>query len=90
MAELATPSGAAMFDGDAPTKKDNQRPEKPDDEAYKVELKKAEKAHEDAKTKFVSGHCCSGRAHARFSTVMRRQTASPLLTLLCRTLSETN
>ncbi|KAL3421171.1 nuclear segregation protein [Phlyctema vagabunda] len=53
MAELATPSAAAMFDGsDAVTKTQLQKPEKPDEDAYKASLKKAEKEFSDAKAKF--------------------------------------
>lgn len=55
MADVATPSGAAMFDaGAAPEKKKVERPERPDEAVYKKELTKAQKAHEDAKAKFVS------------------------------------
>lgn len=54
MADLATPSGAAMFDGSAPAKKKVEKPERPDEDAYKKELSKATKAHDDAKAKFVS------------------------------------
>jgi hypothetical protein len=50
MAEFATPSAAAI--ADATTEK--KRPEKPDEEAYKAALKKAEKEHADVKAKFVS------------------------------------
>jgi hypothetical protein len=50
MADVATPSAAAMFDASTEKKK----PEKPDEELYKANLKKAEKEHADAKTKFVS------------------------------------
>jgi hypothetical protein len=39
-----------MFDASTEKKK----PEKPDEELYKANLKKAEKEHADAKTKFVS------------------------------------
>jgi len=54
MADLATPSGAAMFDGgNAETKKvEKQKPEKPDDATYKKDLAKAQKEHDDAKAKF--------------------------------------
>lgn len=47
MADVATPSGAAMFDAGAVHKK----PEKPDEEAYKASLKKAEKEHADSMAK---------------------------------------
>jgi len=50
MADLATPSAAAIFDATTEKKK----PEKPDEELYKTNLKKAEKEHADAKTRFVS------------------------------------
>ena len=48
MAEVASPS--APIDA----KKDLVKPEKPDEEAYKAALKKAEKEHADSMTKFVS------------------------------------
>jgi hypothetical protein len=58
MADVATPSGAAMFNGSAPEKKRAEKPEKPDQAAYDKELSKAKKAHEEAKAKFVSiMHC---------------------------------
>jgi hypothetical protein len=50
MADVATPSAAAIFD--ASTEK--RKPEKPDEEVYKANLKEAEKEHAEAKTKFVS------------------------------------
>lgn len=50
MADLATPSATAIFDASTEKKK----PEKPDEELYQANLKKAEKEHADAKTKFVS------------------------------------
>lgn len=57
MADLATPSGAAMFDGGSTAeKKTIEKPEKPNEEAHKANLKKAEKEHADAMAKFVSGH----------------------------------
>ena len=49
MAELATPSAAAIFDASTEKKK----PEKPDEEVYQANLKKAEKDHVDVKAKFV-------------------------------------
>lgn len=52
MADVATPSGAAMFDGGE--KKGLVKPEKPDEEQFKVNLKQAEKAHADSMAKFVS------------------------------------
>jgi len=56
MADVATPSGAAEH-GSAPDKKDKkviEKPEKPDEEAYKAALKKAEKEHAVSVEKFVS------------------------------------
>ena len=56
MADVATPSGAAEHGG-APDKKDKkviEKPEKPDEEAYKAALKKAEKEHAVSVEKFVS------------------------------------
>ena len=52
MADVATPSGAAMFDAGTV----NKKPEKPDEEAYKANLKKAEKEHADAMAKLVGEH----------------------------------
>jgi hypothetical protein len=58
MADVATPSGAAMFDaGNATEKKPTTKPEKPDEEAHKANLKKAEKEHADVMTKLVSLFC---------------------------------
>ena len=56
MADLATPSGAAMFDAGGPSEKKNAitKPEKPDEETYKANLKQAEKEHADVMTKLVS------------------------------------
>jgi hypothetical protein len=55
MADVATPSGAAMFDGGAQEKKKGiEKPEKPDEETYKATLKKAEKEHATLMEKFVS------------------------------------
>ncbi|PMD47687.1 hypothetical protein L207DRAFT_415473 [Hyaloscypha variabilis F] len=54
MADVATPSGAAEH-GSAPDKKDKkviEKPEKPDEEAYKAALKKAEKEHAVSVEKF--------------------------------------
>ncbi|KAI9733851.1 MAG: hypothetical protein M1818_007118 [Claussenomyces sp. TS43310] len=48
MAELQTPSAAAMFDANTEKKK----PEKPDEELYKANLKKAEKEHAESMAKF--------------------------------------
>jgi hypothetical protein len=63
MADVATPSGAAMFDaGGAEKKKPEklEKPEKPDEETYKAALKKAEKDHADSMAKFVCPPCCMG------------------------------
>ncbi|CZR66999.1 related to brefeldin A resistance protein BFR1 (maintenance of normal ploidy) [Phialocephala subalpina] len=48
MADVATPSGAAMFDGGAADKKRvvESKPEKPDEATYKESLAKAEKEHQ--------------------------------------------
>lgn len=57
MADLATPSGAAMFDAGGPTEKKQPaftKPEKPDEEVYKAAVKKAEKEHADVMAKLVS------------------------------------
>jgi hypothetical protein len=74
MAEVATPSGAAMFDGGATVeKKKLEKPEKPDEEAYKANLKKAEKEHADSMTKLVRCYqtlCTNTQICSR-----RRQTA---------------
>jgi hypothetical protein len=48
MADVASP--AAPVDA----KRENVKPEKPDEVAYKASLKKAEKEHADSMTKFVS------------------------------------
>jgi hypothetical protein len=64
MADVATPSGAAMFDGGAQDKKEKkvvEKPEKPDEEAYKAALKKAEKEHSTSMDKFVSAIPCHFR-----------------------------
>lgn len=63
MAELQTPSAAAMFDGNVEKKK----PEKPDEELYKVNLKKAEKEHADSMAKFV---CCVSPSALYISRVL--------------------
>ena len=56
MADVATPSGAAMFDAGSSEqqKKTTTKPEKPDEEAYKAALKKAEKEQSDCMAKLVS------------------------------------
>jgi hypothetical protein len=49
-----------MFDAGGAEKKKPERlekPEKPDEEAYKASLKKAEKDHADAMAKFVCSPC---------------------------------
>ncbi|TVY88484.1 Uncharacterized protein LAWI1_G004549 [Lachnellula willkommii] len=53
MADLATPSGAAMFDAGGSSEKKNTitKPEKPDEETYKANLKQAEKEHADVMNK---------------------------------------
>ena len=64
MAEVATPSGAAMFDGGSTVeKKKIEKPEKPDEEAYKANLKKAEKEHADAMVKFVRAYLLRCSVH---------------------------
>lgn len=50
MADVATPSATAIFDATAEKKK----PERPDEDLYKANLKKAEKELAEAKAKFVS------------------------------------
>jgi hypothetical protein len=55
MADVATPSAAAIFDAAAEKAKPvAEKPNKPDEDAYKVTLKKAEKEHQDSMSKFVS------------------------------------
>lgn len=62
MADLATPSAAAMSTIDAgaehPEKDQKQtgRPTKPDEDAYKKNLQRAEKEHAAAQEKIVCGH----------------------------------
>ncbi|CZT43747.1 related to brefeldin A resistance protein BFR1 (maintenance of normal ploidy) [Rhynchosporium secalis] len=56
MADVATPSGAAMFDAGNAGNSGNasnvhKKPEKPDEEVYKASLKKAEKEHADSMAK---------------------------------------
>lgn len=59
MADVATPSGAARFDGGAQDKKKAaekkviEKPEKPDEAIYKANLEKAEKEHAGVMKKFV-------------------------------------
>jgi hypothetical protein len=54
MADVATPSGATIFDGGAQDKKKVfEKPEKPDEEVYKANLKKAEKEHATSMEKLV-------------------------------------
>jgi hypothetical protein len=50
MADVASPAAPV----EASTKKENVKPEKPDEEAYKATLKKAEKEHAESMAKFVS------------------------------------
>lgn len=72
MADVATPSGAAMFDaGNASEKKPahTTKPEKPDEEAHKANLKKADKEHADVMTKLVS-FLCSAQCLAHGSLQM--------------------
>jgi hypothetical protein len=57
MADVATPSGAAMFDGSASEKQKLTKPEKPDEEAYKASLQKADKEHKASMDKLVSCNC---------------------------------
>ncbi|TVY59641.1 Uncharacterized protein LSUE1_G007753 [Lachnellula suecica] len=57
MADIATPSGAAMFDAGNSEKKEKSapvKPEKPDEEVYKTNLKKAEKEHADTMAKLAA------------------------------------
>lgn len=51
MADLQTPSAAAIFDANGAEKK---KPERPDEAAYNEALTKAKKEYEDARKKFVS------------------------------------
>lgn len=64
MADVATPSGAAMFDAGNTEKKKVERlekPEKPDEAAYKENLAKAEKELSASLEKLVGERC--GRVH---------------------------
>jgi hypothetical protein len=55
MADVATPSGAAMFDAGNTEKKDkSSKPTAPDAEAYKAALAKLEKEHKAAMDRYVS------------------------------------
>ena len=59
MADVASPSGAAMFDGGAEHKKEkhHEKHEKPvqiDKAVYEANLAKAQKEHADVQAKFVS------------------------------------
>jgi hypothetical protein len=59
MADVATPSGAAMFDANNAEKKKIEKPEKPDEAVYKASLEKAQKEHAESMAKLVSqGHAC--------------------------------
>jgi len=51
MADVATPSGAAMFDAGS---SGHKRPEVPDQAVYEAALKQAEKEHAEATAKYVS------------------------------------
>jgi hypothetical protein len=54
MADVATPSGAAMFDaGNTEKKEKTGKPAAPDEAAYKAALAKAQKEHDVAMDKFV-------------------------------------
>jgi hypothetical protein len=54
MADVATPSGAAMFDaGNTEKKEKTGKPTAPDEAAYKAALAKAEKDHAAAMERFV-------------------------------------
>lgn len=59
MAEFATPSAATMATGDAPVTPpavagaEKKKPEKPDEDKFKEELKKAQQEHADAQARFV-------------------------------------
>ncbi len=53
MAEVATPSGAAMFDGGAEHKK-HEKPVQMDKAVYDANLAKATKEHAEVQAKFVS------------------------------------
>jgi hypothetical protein len=65
MADLSTPSAAAMFDGGAEKKKPEiTKPEKPNEETYAALLKQAEKEHADANAKFV----CSTHVQSFYSS----------------------
>ena len=57
MADVASP--AAPVDA----KKEHVKPEKPDEEAYKASLKKAEKEHADSMAKFVREAPTYARLH---------------------------
>jgi hypothetical protein len=57
MADVATPSGAAMFDaGNTEKKEKTGKPAAPDEAAYKASLAKAQKEHDVSMDKFV---CCN-------------------------------
>jgi hypothetical protein len=72
MADIATPASPV----DA--KKEHVKPEKPDEEAYKASLKKAEKDHTESMAKFVS---CIPLVYARSITVWSADCIGLLLTL---------
>ena len=88
MADLATPSGAAMFDAGGASEKKNTitKPEKPDEETYKANLKKAEKEHADVMAKLVSpfelSHCLHSPGVCRYiANYYCRMPSGPRLTL---------
>jgi hypothetical protein len=67
MADVATPSAAKMATADTSAPEGKQapaRPEKPDEDAFKEELAKAEKAHAAAQEKLVRLFPCSLQAPA--------------------------
>jgi hypothetical protein len=68
MADVATPSGAAMFDGGAQDKKEKkvvEKPETPDKDVYEAALKKADKEHKASMEKLVSSTPLLSRKCAR-------------------------
>jgi hypothetical protein len=66
MADVATPSSAAIFDSSAQDKKKVfERPEKPNEEEYKANLKKAEKEHATSMEKLVCEFVSLSKVGAR-------------------------
>jgi hypothetical protein len=54
MADVATPSAAAIATGDSSAKKTAVvKPEKPDEEKYRKDLAEAEKAHKKSQEAYV-------------------------------------